>query len=317
MNTIYQKPYFTPEKLIHHLKKSGLAINNEAFALKFLANINYHRFKIYLHPLRNSQTGKYREDSSFEEAVELYRYDDELRDLLFSIIGRIEIKIRSRLDHTISGFTGDPFWYLDDSYFVKGNAYHFRSSLSSQFIQARDEYSTHYKLTYINNRNPNYKIMPPFWSAIELSTFGNVNSIYKSLDKKAFIKGPKRNILDDLSSEFGAKNLKTFNNWLDLIRDIRNKCAHHSRTWNRNLREPSGVIQKLEFKPTHQNRIYLFFVLLEIINRSIGIEFNIKTRLLELFDKYPSVKQYLSSMGVPENWDSDRFWKDQQFGVKK
>ncbi|QEN04081.1 Abi family protein [Thiospirochaeta perfilievii] len=309
MNKIYDKPYKSAKQLVDFLLDYKLNISNHESAESFLSKINYHRFKIYLKPLWDKNNNCYNSDYTFEDAIELYRFDDELRDLLFTIIGRIEIKLRTRLDHTISNYTNDPFWYLNDKWFNKNSAYRFRSKLNSNFLQSQDSDSLHFKNNYINDKNANYKNLPPFWAIIELSTFGTMMDIFKALNKDEFKFSGKENALDTLSKEFGANNLKVLNSWIVSIRDIRNKCAHHARLWNSNLREPSSIKKLLSKPPAHPNRIYLFFIVVEILCNNLDIDINIKEELTKLFGKYPAVNYFKDSMGVPDNWSDDIFWE--------
>lgn len=306
VNTIFSKPYATPAQLLQHLKNRNLTVENDQAALLFLTNINYHRFKVYLRVFWDDSIKAYKPAGSFEKAVQLYRFDDELRDTLFSIIGRIEIKLRSRLDHTLSAHTKDPFWYLDQSNFSSTG---FLAKLNTAFTQARDEYSTHFKQNYQNNTNTNYKSLPPFWAIAELTTFGNLLDIFSAFNKTPFQITPKQNILDDLAKEFGAKNLKELNNWLSLIRDVRNKCAHHSRLWNRNLRAPSSILPLLVIAPAHQNRLYSFIAMLHLIAQKFSMNIDVKGTLEDLFTDYQETQSFLASMGFPGNWKTDPFWK--------
>ncbi|WP_016956222.1 Abi family protein [Catenovulum agarivorans] len=89
---LYAKQYKAPQELVAHLKSKNLTINDEQRAIALLSSISYYRFKIYLYPLLNPESGYYQPKASFEQGLELYRFDDELRDLIYSIIGRIEIK---------------------------------------------------------------------------------------------------------------------------------------------------------------------------------------------------------------------------------
>lgn len=109
---LYNKPYKTSADLLQHLRAKGLQITNMAEAEQYLNNISYYRFKAYLIPFHSPQRHYYQIGACFEQGVELYRFDDELRDLLFSIIGRLEIKLRSKLDRVITSHTHNPFWYL-------------------------------------------------------------------------------------------------------------------------------------------------------------------------------------------------------------
>ena len=132
MKELYNKPYTAPQDLIPYLEGKELSIEDKGNAEKILKNINYYRFKVYLRPFLDIESGKFKEGSSFEKAHQLYRFDDELRDILFSIIGRIEVKIRTRLDQTITEHEGDAFWYLDSKNF-SANAKDHRTALNTKF----------------------------------------------------------------------------------------------------------------------------------------------------------------------------------------
>jgi len=216
--SIYNKSYTTPFNLIKKLKSQRLIINNEYEAEKILSKINYFRFKIYLRPFLDTTTKKFNSNSTFNDAYDLYCFDEELQNILHSIISQIEINLRTKIDQYVTPFVNDT---LDE-----------------------------------------FREMPPFWIISEFSTFGNILTILESMNKKAFVLPQNNNLLDKLSQEFGAKNLKELNSWLRLIRDVRNRVAHHSRVWNCNYREPSGIRQKISnsFNPIQANKIYLFLL---------------------------------------------------------
>ena len=306
--SIYNKPFKDATALISDLKSKQLTIHNESEAENFLKNVNYYRFKIYLRPFLDLSTKTYLPSSSFESALKLYRFDDFLRDQLFSIIGRIEIKLRSKLDQTITNYTNDPFWYLNQTYFQRNNNYHVLSDLSNKFLSSKEEFIVHYKDNYFNDKNNDYKHMPPFWFISELTTFGNILTIYKGLNKDKFIV-PGGNLLDNLANEFGAYNLKELNNWLKVLKEVRNKCAHHSRVWNANYSAPSGLDHKLTIPQSNKNRIYSTFVLLEIMTKNLNInDIDIKNFILDLMSNCKTFESKMHTAGFPNNWDTDPFW---------
>ena len=91
--TLYNKPYQSPQQLIATLQSKNILFSDIPAAEKILSEINYYKFKMYLHPfLDPTLPKKYYVGTKFEDALALYRFDDKLRDILFSIIGRIEIK---------------------------------------------------------------------------------------------------------------------------------------------------------------------------------------------------------------------------------
>lgn len=312
--TLYNKPYQSPQQLIQTLQSKNIVFTNVPAAEKILSDINYYKFKMYLHPFFDPSTPKkYYNGTKFEDALELYRFDDKLRDILFSIIGRIEIKLKTKLDSTVCSFTNNIFWYIDlNNYkFKKQNEISsLLNKLNGTFITSQEEYAEHYKLHYYNDISNNFKLLPPFWIISELMTLGEVAKFYSLLDITKFnISRPRSNKLDELANEFGASNMRALISWILLIRDIRNRCAHHTRLWNSILREPADIRTLLTIAPTHSNRIYLSFVMLHIMIKKLNIlDINLKQILLDLQIQYPIFKTLISSAGFPTNWETDGIW---------
>ncbi|OCL91223.1 Abi family protein [Aliarcobacter thereius] len=305
MYSLYTKPYKNSTDLIKKLKSQNLKIVNEQFAEKILSKINYFRFKIYLKPFLETTTKQFKANSTFENAYELYSFDEDLKSILFSIIGQIEINLRTKLDQYITSHTNNSFWYLDNKYFInESKIFNTKVSLKNEFLRSKDDFTLHYKENYVNNICNDFKEMPPFWIISELSTFGNILSFFETIDKKPFTLVHNKNVLDELSKDFGAKNLKELNSWLKLIRDVRNRVAHHSRVWNCNYREPYGIRQNLssDLNPTQTNKIYLFFVILEILYKNQIVDKNIQQEIKILLNNYPKTRDFIDSMGIPQKW---------------
>lgn len=295
------------------MQGKGLTVSNEQNAESFLENVGYFRFKIYLWSFFDSTQSSYETGSTFEQGIELYRFDEALRNFLFSVICRVEIKLRSKLDQVITAHTNNPFWYLDDNLFIPSKLYSIdgiRANLASSFQQSKDSFSEHFKKHYFNASNVHFKQLPPFWVISELATFGQIKTLYSSLNKALFQGVQNKNKLNTLAHDFGAKNFKELNSWIIAIRDVRNRCAHHARVWNANHRQASGIVNKLgiEFRPENANKIYLFCILLNLINDQLGMGFRVKETLQNLFLTYPTAQIKASSAGFPPDWISDPFW---------
>ena len=59
----------------------------------------------------DKQTHQFKPSSTFENAVALYEFDNELRQLLFSAIQRIEVALRSKIIQHFSMQHG-AFWFM-------------------------------------------------------------------------------------------------------------------------------------------------------------------------------------------------------------
>lgn len=59
-------------------------------------------------------THQFKPNSRFEDAVALYNFDIELRDLMFKAVQRLEIALRTNIIQEFSLGHG-PFWFFDTS----------------------------------------------------------------------------------------------------------------------------------------------------------------------------------------------------------
>lgn len=109
----YTKTALNISDLLATLQQRGLIINDIVQATQFLNNVSYFRFASYLRVFEQ-RDHTFRAGSTFEQAAMLYKFDVELRKLLFGAIQRIEIALRSRVIHQFSLAHG-PFWFLDAS----------------------------------------------------------------------------------------------------------------------------------------------------------------------------------------------------------
>lgn len=315
---IYNKPFLDENALLDFLKNKSLIINDEEYAKKILRDITYYRFKIYSHPFKNPTTKEFDGSISFEDIEKLYRFDDKLRDLLFSIIGRIEIKLRSKLNYTITKYNNNPYWYLDANLFLDDEKHchlELLKKINNDFKKSEEEFVKYFKENYKNNfktvYDNDFSNLPPFWIVSETMMFGDIKSIYESLKKNQFKSTPK-NELDKLANEFGAINLAELNTWLIYIKLIRNRCAHHSRIWNVHYFSVANLTQskynRLTLTPKNPNRIYSFLVILNIIIKKLNLDINLKVDIEYLMLEYPIFDKMKESAGFPINWDSDSFW---------
>lgn len=322
---LYQKTYLSPQEIVSRLQTKGLLVENIQNAEKILTSIGYYRFKIYLRPFKGGSSKTFKKGASFEKAHQLYRFDDELRDILFSLIGRIEIKIRTRLDQAITTHTNDPFWYLNSQNFSSNGNDH-RPELNNKFIKSTDDFAKHYKKKYTSPENISvfHQNMPPFLIMAELTTFGDIVTLFRALNKKLFITNKYNNLLDTLAQEFGASTLDIFNSWLESLRETRNRCAHHSRVWNRNCFEAKGIQGKrskfnlnLPSEPEEKtnnptsgrrNKLYSALFVIYQVSKNLEIDRNIKDDFLHLLKKYPEVQKHIHFAGFPSDWQNLKAW---------
>ena len=108
----YIKKPITIQEQILSLKNRGLQFYDEKLAEEYMLSVGYFRLDSYFHPFLNSPTNRFLPNTTFESIVYHYRFDCELRSIIFSAIQDVEIAIRTRMVHFFSLSNG-PFWYAE------------------------------------------------------------------------------------------------------------------------------------------------------------------------------------------------------------
>ena len=85
------------QEIISHLKNQrGLRFADEIYAQRQMEIIGYFRLRSYLQPLESDKNSHiFKPGSTFENALDLYYFDKELRSLLFTAIQSVEVGLRS------------------------------------------------------------------------------------------------------------------------------------------------------------------------------------------------------------------------------
>jgi abortive infection bacteriophage resistance protein len=91
--TRYTKTYASPNQLVSLLRSRGLVIGDETRVKNYLKHIGYYRFSAYLYPLLTmpKKTHIFKSGATFDNALDMYRFDRHLRLLMFNQIEKIEV----------------------------------------------------------------------------------------------------------------------------------------------------------------------------------------------------------------------------------
>ena len=294
---LYQKPPLAAEDQIRLLKSRGLQIPDEDRASRYLHNIGYYRLSGYMYPfLANTKQHLYKKGIIFNDILNLYRFDRELRLLVFSAIEKIEIALRAQIADQFSITYKDPLWYTDVKYFYDPVKHtDFLNSLNSNIIRSNDIFIKHFFNTYANP-------LPPIWIIFEILSMGQFSKLY---DMTA--KSPPRKAVADY---FGVKET-VFTTWLHTLVYVRNICAHHARLWNKDFRIPVKIPKKTTNKwlansNVNDRKVYIIFAIIIYLLDIITPNHTFRQKVKTLLEKYPNIN--ITAMGFPLNWESDPFW---------
>lgn len=120
-----------------------------------------------------------------------------------------------------------------------------------------------------------------------------------------------------ITEQFGLKKVAILENWLHAISNLRNCCAHHSRTWNRrfmvSVTLPYNTLYPFMDRTTigqiRTNKLFAALsciaYILDIISPGSDFKKNIK-ELLKLDCRLLDLKD----MGFPKYWQSLSIWRE-------
>lgn len=212
----YKKPPLKHEEQLDKLISRGLIVEDRVFSLSVLRRISYYRLSAYCIPFQISKD-RFSKSVTFKNIYDLYRFDHELRMIVFDALERIEIAIRTTIIYYLAHKFG-AFGYLE-----KENFHHsFKHEewlriVEGEISRSRETFIKHYQEKYVQSKHF------PIWMASEVFSFGKLSQIFSGLqfkDQKEIAK------MYDLPRE-------VFRSWIHTLVYARNLCAHHSRLWNR------------------------------------------------------------------------------------
>lgn len=214
--------FLTYAEQIAHLRDKGLNISDEAHAKEVLADIGYYELvNGYKALFKKNGGGMFRAGTTFDDLLALYKADENLRQLCFKYILRIEIRLRSTLSYAFCAQYGtkqeaylDADNYSDDPD-VRQNVFRLVAELRSEAEHNRSVYVAYQRQEYGN---------VPLWVLFKAVSLGTLVKFYSYADDRvrkktaaAFSEGCR----DDLRCE-------TFERMLGVLLDFRNACAHNN-----------------------------------------------------------------------------------------
>lgn len=299
---MFTKRAFTIEEQISQLKARGLNINADDNAEHYLSHISYYRLGEYWYSMQaDKEQHTFKPKSKFSDVIALYNFDRELRLLLFDVIEKIEISLRTKLIYHLS-HEFDPWWFQNFDIFNDSKALvKTLANLEEELERTKDE-----TIKKHNKKHKDDLRFPPAWKSLEQTSFGALSKLYGNLKNTITSK-------DIIAEEYGAVNHTYLPSWLQSIAQIRNYCAHHSRLWNKNL--PGAP--KLLSKPPHEwvedvpkqhefQKLYIHLCLLKYMLNIIQPENKFTERLNNLFETYKNVDP--DALGMKENWQQEALW---------
>lgn len=308
-NQVSMKRPLTDKQLIAHLEQR-LTFNDSEnlYAPIFFKNNIYYRFSIYPKLLPSRSDGL---RHSFTDSINLYKFDEFLRDELSIFLDYIEQRLKSTLIHYFCNNYSNPSHYISQCY-IDSNLYHpskYRYAISC--IEKCIQYSETPAMTHYKN-NPNQgDTYIPIWIVLDELTFGYFNTLVDAL-KTSHINNWVRKYLAPINSL--GHNREVIISWVNNLRLLRNAIAHHGRLYGKNFKVQPQILNRDNNlftpgnKPSEINRIYgsmyvIKKLLVQDTNNDIKRKWNrFLEDLKQKIDSNQNILECDTRLGFPDEW---------------
>ncbi len=116
----FEKPPCSEDELVDLLKKRGLSFQDEAKARRYLRFVGFYRLSGYMYPFqykdKSAKDHHFRRLMSFDDILNIYIFDRDLKLLMTDALARIEVAFRAVLTNTMVA-EGGPHWFLNSGFF--------------------------------------------------------------------------------------------------------------------------------------------------------------------------------------------------------
>ena len=295
----YSKQPLDYSEILDLLESRSLIIRDRNKAIECLKVVSYFRLDNYFHPMESDKVQHiFKPGSTFDNAMDLYRFDCDLRELIFTAIQAVEIALRSKMIHHISLQYG-AFWFTDVSLFRDANIHHkCMEQIRQELKRTREEFIIEHSAKY---SEPEF---PPVWKTLEVTSFGTLS--------KLFCNFADNKIKKRIAREFNLPQHLVLESWIKSAVVLRNYLAHHSRVWNRKFPIKPQMTTPLRgnwvippvgnYDKLYSQLCYLQY-LLNVIRPCNNFSFRLKVLLTE------HLNVDTSAMGFPGNWLDEPLWR--------
>lgn len=299
----FDKPPRTFTDQVQKLVDRGLRVPDKNKAEHYLAQLNYYRFAAYCLPLEQDHAShQFLPNTHFDDVLNLYVFDRELRLLVLDAIERFEVSLRTQMAYHLSHRHSTAHPHLKPELFFDPIVYGgCISKLAVDVQRSKEDFIKHLTSKYEEQ-------LPPIWAIVELMTMGQLSKWFGNIKE--------RSDRQAISQVYGVDE-KVLTSFCEHLSLVRNHSAHHARLWNRDFTKtmmlpkkgPQALMQGLFVLPDTDRRLrklYNGLVMLAHLMDVISGEHHWKQRLIALIESH-NINP--APMGFPANWKARAIWK--------
>lgn len=292
----FSKDSLTFEQQIERLIERGLHVEDKASATAYLSHINYYRLGTYWWSfIDDHEAHTFKAGATFNQVLNLYVFDRELRLLVLDAIERIEVSLRTQWAFHLSKKYGSHAHLDKDAFTRKFDHDDFIENLQKEIQRTSDK----------NIKKQAYKYKEPTpatWIICEVMSFGWLSRSYDAIGRRA--------LRADISDTYKFKEI-VLSSFLHHITTVRNICAHHSRLWNREftftMKLPTNGAPELlqSFNSHAPKQLYNTLVMCAYFMDIICPNHHWKKKLKALIEEH---NIDVTNMGFPTDWLESPIW---------
>ncbi len=206
------------EEQVSLLMRRGMRVDDPEKAYNILLEIGWFRMSLYWFPFETrypdmtDSAHRFREGATFRDALLLYAFDFNLRNMLLKYLERIETAFRTYLIfHVSTRYPDSPAWFADKRVVSASQAKSFERVVYNPLKRQNPHIQLHHR------RFPKDKFAPA-WKTLEFMTLGTMCNLFESLNSAV--------LRQDVARHFGVRMESIFTDYMEVIRALRNICAH-------------------------------------------------------------------------------------------
>lgn len=305
------KKHLSLEKQVEKLIERGLHVGDPELFITTLKTQNYYRLRGYFYPFFESpEEHRFKIGTSELQVLDLVKFDNRLRNLLFEALAVFEIRFRSAL--AFHAGSVDPHFHtnglgLNPSFMMKDDQTGV-SKFETWTLEYERAIQKQKESDIVVWHSQAYGGKIPIWAAVELLELGKTSLLFRALDEP---------IATRIANEFGA-GASFMRGAVACLNDLRNHVAHHSRIWNfhfvvnppvraKNL--PTVLTHLRELTDYERHKVFTRLSLLLWINQTQDMGIDFPTRLWQILDDLPKSESItLHSMGFTKAFQESYLW---------
>lgn len=262
----------------------GMIVEDRDRAIEKIQSIGYYKIKGFAYALIQTDALKDTTQDNifkgvrFNEVIERYYQDKNLRSHLMHAIEKIEVSVKIQIGYVLGKNYG-AFGYTNFGKWTK-------IKVKKKRLEAEQEFNTDLKKKISRNTSPdftkaenkNIKGHPSIWLAMDVLTFGDITYMLTLMSKQN---------INKIASYYNL-NSDTFISWMRCLNFIRNLCAHNSNIIDIKLKTPPKMVDTFKsslFQNTNEqysNRIAIVILIIQKFINNINPKYRFNQIYLSL-----------------------------------